>query len=92
MTTQQIIIEAAREFGVSAQEMLAVAYCESRFKLEARNPSGASGLFQFMPLTFRANSARLGYVIEDIWDATAQSRTAAEMFSRNQQFQWVCKG
>jgi soluble lytic murein transglycosylase-like protein len=89
----QVIISAAAEFGVDASEMLAVAYCESGYRPGAVNASsGATGLFQFMPLTFNRNAARLGYKPEDIWDITAQARTAAEMFSREQQWQWVCKG
>src|SRR2546423_7185829 len=53
---EAIIREAAAAQGADAEQLLRVAYCESRFNPGAYNPSGASGLFQFLPSTWAANS------------------------------------
>ena len=88
---QSIIVAAANRFGVDPNWLLRIAKCESGFNPNAYNPSGASGLFQFMPATFAANSVRAGYAGASIWDPVASANTAAYMFSRNQSGQWVCK-
>ena len=49
----------ASNYGVNATTMLGIASCESNFIDSAYNPSGASGLFQFMPSTY--NWARNAY-------------------------------
>ena len=55
----QIIEMYASQYGVNATTMLGIASCESNFIDSAHNPSGASGLFQFMPSTY--NWARNAY-------------------------------
>ncbi len=47
------IRRAARHFGESKQQALAIAYRESRFDYKQTNSSsGAAGLYQFMPVTW----------------------------------------
>ena len=66
-------------------------WCESRYNPSAYNASGASGLFQFMPRTWAANSVRAGYGGASVFDPVASANTAAYMFSIGQAGQWVCK-
>ena len=52
----------ASRFGIDTSEVYAVIQGESAFNPQARNPSGATGLFQFMPAT----AEELGVSTEDI--------------------------
>ena len=78
-------------YGANYEQLARVAECESHFNPGAANPSGASGLFQFMPSTFRANATRVGINNPDIWNYDHQAHTAAYMFSIGQAGQWVCR-
>ena len=49
------------------------------------------GLFQFLPRTWTANSARAGYAGVSVFDAVANANTAAYMFANQQARQWACK-
>ncbi len=87
-----IITAAADKYGVSADTLLRVAHCESRYDPLAYNGIlGASGLFQIIPGTWRANSVAAGYGGASVWDAVANANVAAWMFSRGQARQWACK-
>jgi hypothetical protein len=67
---------------------LRVAACESSFNPYAVNAhSGASGLFQFMPSTWRTTP--FGYA--SIWDPTAQAQAARWMYDRGRVSEWVCR-
>ena len=88
---QEIIIKWANHYGANADQLLRVARCESGFNLNAHNPSGATGLFQFMPGTFSGNAARIGLANPNIYSAEDQAQVAAYMFSIGQSGQWVCK-
>jgi soluble lytic murein transglycosylase-like protein len=87
---QQIIVDAFSPLGGTAVQWgLRVAKCESGYNPQARNPSGASGLFQFMPSTF-ANTPP-GRAGGSIWDPVANSQAAAWMYSQGRQGEWSCK-
>jgi hypothetical protein len=87
-----IIRAAADKYGVNADTLLRVAYCESRYDPLAYNGIlGASGLFQIIPGTWRANSAAAGYGGASVFDPVANANVAAWMFSRGQAGQWACK-
>jgi uncharacterized protein YabE (DUF348 family) len=88
---EAIIRSAAAAQGTDPEQLVRVAYCESRFNPGAYNASGASGLFQFMPGTWAANSVRAGYAGASAFDAVASANVAAWMFARGQAFQWVCR-
>jgi resuscitation-promoting factor RpfB len=88
---EAIIREAAAAHGVDPELLVRVAYCESRLNPGAYNASGASGLFQFMPGTWAANSVRAGYAGASVFDPVASANVAAWMFARGQAFQWVCR-
>ena len=87
-----IIRAAAAKYGVDPEQLLRVAYCESRYDPLAYNPVlGASGLFQIIPGTWRANSVAAGYGGASVWDPVANANVAAYMFSLGQARQWSCK-
>ena len=87
-----IIRAAAAKYGVDAEQLLRVAYCESRYDPLAYNSVlGASGLFQIIPGTWRANSVAAGYGGASVFDAVANANVAAYMFSIGQARQWSCK-
>jgi uncharacterized protein YabE (DUF348 family) len=89
---EAIIREAAAAQGADAAQLLRVAYCESRYNPGAYNASsGASGLFQFMPATWAANSVRAGFAGTSPFDPVAAANVAAYMFARGQAYQWVCR-
>lgn len=80
---QQIIIDAAHEFGLDPGYLLSVADCESGFNPRAYNPDGPyMGLFQYSSTTWANN----GY--GSIWDPVAQSRTTARMLSQGGASHW----
>ena len=87
---QEIIVNAFSPQGQAAVDWgLRIAKCESGYNPYAQNPSGASGLFQFMPSTF-ANTPP-GRAGGSIWDPTANSQAAAWMYSQGRQGEWECK-
>jgi len=88
---ESIIRAAAARWGADPTQLLRVAWCESRYNPLAYNASGASGLFQFMPRTWAANSVRAGYGGASAFDPVASANTAAFMFSMGQAGQWTCK-
>lgn len=89
---ESIIRAAAARWGADPAQLLRVAWCESRYNPLAYNAaSGASGLFQFMPRTWAANSVRAGYSGASVFDAVANANTAAYMFANWQAGQWSCK-
>lgn len=89
---EAIIRAAAARWGADPAQLLRVAWCESRYNPLAYNASsGASGLFQFMPRTWAANSVRAGYGGASVFDAVANANTAAFMFANGQSWQWACK-
>ena len=89
---EAIIRAAAATYGADADQLLRVAYCESRYDPLAYNGIlGASGLFQIIPGTWRANSARAGLGGASVWDPVANASVAAWMFAHGQAGQWACK-
>ena len=87
-----IIRAAAAKYGVDVEQLLRVAYCESRYDPLAYNGIlGASGLFQIIPGTWRANSVPAGYGGASVWDPVANANVAAWMFSNGESRQWSCK-
>jgi len=88
---ETIIRDAAAAQGADPDQLLRVAYCESRYNPGAYNASGAAGLFQFMPGTWAANSVRAGFAGASAFDPVASANVAAFMFARGQAGQWVCR-
>ena len=91
-SVEAVIRTAAAVWGADPDQLLRVAWCESRYNPNAVNArSGAAGLFQFMPATWAANSVRAGYGGASVFDAVANANVAAYMFRNGQAAQWSCK-
>ena len=87
---KQIIMDAFAPLGATAQQWaLRVAMCESGYNPYAVNPSGASGLFQFMPATWRATPQ--GSAGASVFDPKANAEAAAWLYNRSGPGQWSCK-
>jgi len=84
------IAAAAAHWGVSYGWLVRVAQCESGLNPSAYNPSGASGLFQFMPATYWLYAGQIGET-RSYWDAYGSANVAAYMFSRGLSYQWTCR-
>lgn len=78
----EIIYNAAAEFGLDGAYLYSIAGCESGLNVQAYNPAGYHGLFQFDQSTWSA------YGYGSIYDATAQSRTAARLIAAGQASRW----
>jgi soluble lytic murein transglycosylase-like protein len=59
-SVQRIVARAASEHGVDANLINGIIWVETKFNARARNPSGARGLMQLMPVTSKAMAKRLG--------------------------------
>lgn len=73
--------------GWQAAWMRRVPQCESHYNPYAHNPSGSSGLYQFMPGTW----ATTRYARHSIWSAKWSSLAAADFARRGLTHHWVCK-
>jgi hypothetical protein len=83
-----IIYAAADTYGQPRADMLRVARCESVLDPRAVNAtSGASGLFQFMPGTWKSTP----FAGEDIFDPEANANAAAWMWSVGRRNEWHCQ-
>ena len=83
----QIIQQAFAPLGPAAvQWALMIARRESNYDPRAQNPSGASGLFQFMPSTFAKSPP--GQAGKSIWDPVANAEAAAWMYTLGRQNEW----
>lgn len=77
---------AALHWRVDYGFMLRLAYCESRLDPFARNPSGASGLFQVMPGTWQTTPYRRHWIFSARYSALA----AAWMLRAGRRAEWAC--
>lgn len=92
LTVEDRISIKLEELGRSDLEQLAlrIAYCESRFDPNAKNSmmigsERASGLFQFLPSTWRTVSNG------DIWSVEDQTEAFVTMVGRGRIREWACK-
>jgi hypothetical protein len=81
-SVEEIILDAAAEYGISGDYLLSVAQCESGYDPGAYNAAGYHGLFQFDFQTWGA------YGYGSIYDPVAQARTAAKLFAAGESFRW----
>ena len=83
-----IIYAAADRYGQPRADMLRVARCESNLVPRARNASsGASGLFQFLPSTWRTTP----YADQNIFDPWASANAAGWMWANGRRNEWSCQ-
>jgi hypothetical protein len=79
-------IHTYRLGGWRAAWMRRVPGCESRWNPYAYNPSGATGLFQFLPSTWTTTR----YGRRSITSAKWQALAAAWMLRQGRSREWVC--
>ncbi len=84
-----IIGAAAQKYGVSSALMNSIISCESGYNPQAYNPSGASGIAQFMPSTFYGSWNI--YSAGGLWNPTAQIYAMALKISQGGVNAWTCK-
>lgn len=60
LKVQALVATAAEEHGIDPNVLNAIIWRESKFNPKARNPSGARGLMQLMPVTGKAMAKKLG--------------------------------
>jgi resuscitation-promoting factor RpfC len=80
-----IIQAAAARWHDDPALLVAIATCESGLNPRAYNPSGATGLFQFMPSTFYSTATWPG---ADIWSPYDQSEAAAKKIAQGGLSAW----
>jgi hypothetical protein len=88
--TSGVVAQINQVFGPYAAAARAVAACESGFNPNARNSySGAAGVFQFLPGTWRGTS----YAAYSPFNAGANIRAAYQVFQRDGYSwrEWVCQ-
>lgn len=89
---ERIISEAAERWGADPVQLMRVAWCESRYNPNAYNPTAQdTGLFQFIPETWRRESRRAGYGGASAYDPVASANTAAMLFAEGKSRLWTCK-
>ena len=84
-----IIDAAAAKYGISSTLMNSIISCESGYNPQAYNPSGASGIAQFMPSTFY--SSWNIYSSGGLWNPVAQIYAMALKISQGGVNAWTCK-
>jgi soluble lytic murein transglycosylase-like protein len=85
-----LIDEAAGAWGLHAGTMRRIAFCESRFFPGAVNPrSGASGVYQFLPSTWRQTPQ--GRAGASVFDPVANVWGAMWLMTHYGPGQWACK-
>jgi len=68
---EQIVRAHARNYDLDPALLAAVIYQESRFRPDARSPSGAIGLMQLLPDTAKGIAVRTGgaqFRVQDLYD------------------------
>jgi len=87
-STSACIRRAALKYRVSERMLRRKAWCESRMNPRAYNHgSGASGLFQFLPSTWRTTRYRR----ESVWSAKWNALAAGWMHARGRGGEWSCR-
>ncbi len=88
-TIHDAIYQASQRWHVSYWYLVRLATCESTLNPGAYNPSGASGLFQFMPSTYYSYAGRIGEG-GSLWNPYSNANVAAYMIAQGQAYQWTC--
>ena len=87
---QTVIRAAAQRYGVDAESMLQIAWCESRWDPSAEGPDGAAGLFQIIPETWMSITQRIGLDDASPFDPQANAEAAAWLMSTEGPQPWNC--
>ncbi len=80
------MIQSALKAQGLPPELFYLVMTESEYKLDARSPSGAVGLWQFMPGTARKYGLEVSYWVDERYDP--QKATAAALHYLSDLYQW----
>jgi hypothetical protein len=83
---EEIICQAAVNYGQDCQAMINVASCESTLNPNAVGRAGEIGLFQFLPGTWSSTP----YAGSSPYDPVANANAAAWMWSVGRRGEWYC--
>lgn len=87
----------SQQYGLDPSWLLRVGKCESEYNPSAVNRhyyaggGNPTGVFQYLPDTWRGFSAEAGLAGASIWDYEAQAHVTAWAFSRGHSGDWECK-
>lgn len=81
----------AQQMGISESHARRIIYCESKFNPRAQNQSGASGLWQIMPLHAPKFAKRGWDYWQDRFDPYKNSVVAIEIMQTSGLAAWSCK-
>lgn len=83
-----LIYDAATFYGLNGNDMLRVARCESNLDPDnVTPPHSASGLFQFLPGTWKTTP----YADRSVFDPEANAYAAGWMWSVGRRSEWTCQ-
>lgn len=88
-----MIWAAARRYGLDAERMRRIAFCESKYQPGATSRGGHRGIFQFDAQTWQGRAPLAG-VSPDFavaYDAGANVAVAAATMARGEWSRWACK-
>jgi hypothetical protein len=88
------IRQATAKYGGNVRHHVACARSESGLNPRSVNAggSGASGLFQFMPTTYKATLSRMGLKPKSIWSAKWNAHAAVWKFNHDGFGEWTGPG
>ena len=90
----ELIDQAATEWGIpwAAGHLRRISWCESKWFPGAYNrSSGAAGVFQFLPGTWRYASRAAGFGGASVFDAVANVWSATWLYRTDGPRHWVCR-
>jgi soluble lytic murein transglycosylase-like protein len=94
---QQYIVEQATAHGLDPQRMLRIAKCESGFNPGSVNYNyyagggNPSGIYQYLPETWRRIGGRSGYEATDVFNWQQNVRVTMWAFANGYAGEWACK-
>jgi soluble lytic murein transglycosylase-like protein len=91
-TITEWVTMRAEDAHLDPSHVVRIMKCESGGNPQAKNAhSSASGLFQFMPDTFRSVSLQAGHPEWDIWNAADNTSAAIWLMVHSGFGAWSCK-
>lgn len=95
LRVRALILDASARYGLDGGEMIAIAFCESRYDASARNwQSGALGVYQLTPATWAYAAVGAGVIGASPLDAAANVEAASWLAATDGTWQswhrWGC--
>ena len=98
LTTEDIVRQAARKYGIDENYFVEIAKCESsliptkvNYGYTENGIDFPSGLFQHLNNYWPSRAADYGYTGANVLDAEANANVTAQMFRDGLSYLWECK-